>query len=75
MRTILEVTVKASAKHTKVEALSETAYRVCVNAAPQDGKANRAVIEALADHFKLPKSSFSIIRGETNKKKWIEIAS
>ena len=38
-----------------------------------DGKANKALIEFLSKQFKVPKSYFEIIRGETSKDKSILI--
>lgn len=48
--------------------------RVYTNAAPTDGAANAAVIKMLAQHYDVPKSSISIVRGETSHSKVIDIA-
>lgn len=47
--------------------------KVSVTAVPEKGKANRAVIEILSQAFKLPKSAFTIVRGETDRIKLIDI--
>ena len=47
--------------------------KIAVNAPPVDGKANKAVVELLADKFRLPKSAFSIIAGTTERNKTILI--
>jgi uncharacterized protein len=47
--------------------------KVKVNQPPEDGRANKAVIEILADYFKVKKSAVSIISGETSRNKIIEI--
>jgi uncharacterized protein len=47
--------------------------RVVVNASPTDGKANRAVVLALADAFGVPPSAVTILRGETSRKKTVRI--
>jgi hypothetical protein len=44
-----------------------------VKAPPHEGRANAAVIELLSDHFNVPKSRISIIRGFKGKNKLIEI--
>ncbi len=36
---------------------------------PVDGKANKAVVEFLSKHFKVPKTSILIIKGETSREK------
>ncbi|MCO5733544.1 DUF167 family protein [Rhizobium sp. SSA_523] len=44
-----------------------------VTAIPEDGKANRALIELLAKQLRVPKSSISFISGETARKKILRI--
>jgi uncharacterized protein YggU (UPF0235/DUF167 family) len=44
-----------------------------VNAVPEDGKANKALIAFLAKSWKLPKSSFSLLSGQTSRLKVILI--
>jgi hypothetical protein len=41
---------------------------------PEDGRANDAVIEALAEHFGVRRSAVRIIRGGTARRKVVEIA-
>lgn len=48
-------------------------YKVKITAQPIDGKANKALIEFLSKYFKVPKSYFEIVRGETSKDKTILI--
>lgn len=65
------------AKENKVEKLEDlfsgNSYKVYVNAPPEDGKANKKVIELLADYFKVAKSQVKIIKGEVSRNKIIEI--
>ncbi len=44
-------------------------FKVKITAQPIDGKANKALIEFLSKQFKVPKSYFEILRGETSKDK------
>ncbi len=44
-----------------------------VNQVPEDGKANKAVIELLADYFEVKKSAIRVVTGLTSKNKIIEI--
>lgn len=46
---------------------------IYVKGAPLEGKANKAVIEALADHLKIKKGQVILIRGEKSKNKVFEI--
>ena len=48
--------------------------KIGVKAPPEDGKANAAVIKLLAKAWKVPKSSLSIIKGATDRRKVILVA-
>ena len=48
-------------------------FKVKITAQPIDGKANKALIEFLAKQFKVPKTYYEIVRGETSKDKTILI--
>ncbi len=52
---------------------SEDGLKVKITAQPVEGKANKALIEFLSKTFKISKSSFKIIKGETSKEKTILI--
>jgi len=70
----ISVTVKAQARHSSVDRLSDLEFHVAVRAPARDGAANRAVIEALAHYFAIPKSNLTIVRGRASRKKLVEIA-
>ncbi len=44
-----------------------------VTSVPEDGKANKALIQLLSKWLKVPKSSISILSGETARKKILRI--
>ena len=79
------VKVRASAKKDMVEHVGEPAlnmkgtkvlydfYRVWVKEPAVDGKANDAVIRALAEHLKLPQALIKIRSGQSSKQKVFEI--
>lgn len=69
---IIEVKIIPNARKTAIEKEGER-YKVHVTAPAVDGKANKALIELLADHFGIKKSSVEIIRGETSRNKWIRL--
>lgn len=52
---------------------TEDGIKVKITAQPIDGKANKALIEYLSKQFKIPKSLFEIIKGETSKDKTVLI--
>jgi uncharacterized protein len=47
--------------------------RVRVTAAPEDGRANRAVIEILSERLGVPRSAVRVAGGATSRRKWIEV--
>ena len=67
------VHVFANARRAGVEPLEGGGLRVAVTAAPHKGQANRAVIEALAEYFRVPRSRVRILLGRTARRKVVEI--
>jgi uncharacterized protein (TIGR00251 family) len=65
--------VKPAAKREAIEVISEGEYNVWVRAAARDGRANEAVIDLLAKHFRLRKSALRIVRGEKTRRKLVQI--
>lgn len=65
--------VKAQPRSSKagVDGLLGDAVKVRIRCAPVDGKANKELVETLADAFGLPKSSVLFKSGETSKTKRI----
>lgn len=50
------------------------ALKAQVTAPPENGKANDAVIALLAETWRLPKSSFDVIKGQTARTKTVSVA-
>ena len=72
----LRVTPKSSRSRidgVAAEADGAEILKVAVTAAPEDGKANEAVIKLLAKEWRLPKNAFSIATGGTARRKTIMI--
>ncbi len=61
------------AKRDAIEGFSANVLRVRVTAAPQDGKANQAVVKLLARHLRLSRSSVVITSGAKSRDKVVEI--
>lgn len=70
---IFKVRVTPHAKHNKIVE-SNDVLRVYTTVAPENGRANDAVIKALSKHFGVAKSQIKIVRGDTTRDKVIEIA-
>ena len=71
----VKVAPKAKAERIKKEMREDgtALYKIYVTAAPEDGKANEAVIKLLAKNLGVAKSSLTIIRGHTSRDKVIKI--
>jgi len=67
------VKVKAGARKEKIEKVDQTHFVVSVKERPIKGQANKAVIRALADYFKVPKSEVQIRSGFTSRQKIVQI--
>lgn len=68
------VKVKTRAKKEMVRQTDSTHLEVSVVKPPLDGKANDAVIEALATYFQIPKNRIIIISGQKSKMKVVAIS-
>jgi uncharacterized protein len=62
-----------NSKNPRVEKDLLGTIHVYVNQPPFEGKANRAVIDALAEYFKVKRSSVILMSGEKSKNKVFEI--
>lgn len=78
MKIFVKIRLKAKEERVKKvnPSLFETQknhYEVFVKEPPLEGKANRRIIELLAEYFNVPKSKVKIISGLTSREKIIEI--
>ena len=67
------VSVKPKSKITEVEQVNDTHFVVRVKEPPVEGKANVAVVEALAEYFGVGQSRIRLVSGATSKQKVFEI--
>ncbi len=67
------VKAKPSSKEENIKKLSETNFEICVKEPPVRGRANAAIMIALARHFGVPPSSVRIISGHTSRQKIVDI--
>lgn len=72
MRLQISVSPKSRAEEIRVSRADRT-VRVRVTAAPEDGRANRAVLDLLRAKLGVPRTALRIAGGETSRKKWVEI--
>lgn len=69
----ISVKVKPRARVEKVEKTKNGDLVVWVKAEAKEGKANEAVVKALAEHFGVAKSRVRLISGTRSKTKLFEI--
>ena len=67
------VKVKPRARQEKIEKIDDTNFKVWVKEPPEKGRANRAVLEIMADYFNVSQSDVKIISGNTSRLKIIEV--
>ncbi len=68
------VTAKVKSKTTEVQKMDDTHFIVKVKAPPVDGKANVAIVEALAEYFTVGQSRIRLVSGAASRQKVFEIA-
>jgi uncharacterized protein (TIGR00251 family) len=68
----IQVRVKPNSKTEEVTKDGEI-YMVRVKEPPKEGKANRAVIKLLAEHFNVPRSAITISGGLSSRTKVVDI--
>ena len=73
MTAILSVKVQPRSKSPGVETLSDGSFRIRVLAPPDKGRANREMIERLAEFLDVPSSRLKIVRGETSSNKRVRV--
>ena len=67
------VSSKPRSKKTYIKKIDETHFVAAIKEAPENGKANKALIKALARYFDVSVSNVEIISGHTCRKKIVEI--
>jgi hypothetical protein len=68
----IKVKVIPRAKKEKIEEI-EGVFKVHIKAPAIEGRANKRLIELLSEHFGIKKYDISIVKGETNRDKILEI--
>lgn len=67
------VKVKPNSKQPRIEKLGDKSFKVSVREPARDGKANQAVIKALAEHLGVAPTQARLASGWKSKTKIIEI--
>lgn len=72
MRFQIHVTPKSRANEITVSR-AERSVRIRVTAAPEDGRANQAVLDLLRGRLGVPRDQVRVAGGATSRRKWIEV--
>ena len=69
----ISVIVHPNAKNQRIEKDLLDTLHIYVNQQPLEGKANQAVIESLADYYKIKRNQVLLVSGHKSKAKVFEI--
>lgn len=69
----ISIIAKPKSKKEFVKKIADFTYQVAVKEEAKESKANRAVVELLAEYFNVPKSEVRIVSGLNIKQKIVEI--
>jgi len=72
---VLEVHAQPGAKRTAVAGVHGECLKIRLAAPAMEGRANAALVAFLAELFRVPQRSVSILRGETARRKTLRILS
>jgi uncharacterized protein len=71
--TRLRLRVSPRAARSELAGRHGDSWKIRVTAPPERGRANEAVVTLLAEHLGLPRSSLSVVAGETSQVKVVEL--
>ena len=71
----LSLKVVPGASRNGVAGWLEKSLKIRVTAPPENGKANAAILDILADALDIPKASIQIVSGSSSPRKIVEIRS
>lgn len=69
----ISVTVRPNSKSATITKVGEGEYRAMVGEPAREGKANRALIDLLALHLGIAKSTIKIVHGHSSRRKIVEL--
>jgi uncharacterized protein (TIGR00251 family) len=70
---LIRVYFTPNAREARVVRVSEDYFEVRVDERAVGGGANKRLLEILAEHFKIPKSRISIVRGTKSRNKIVQV--
>ena len=70
---LVQVRVTTNGKTSSVTETGENALEVRVDEKAVDGRANKRLLKILSEHYNVPRSSITILRGAKSRDKIVEI--
>ncbi len=70
---LIRVYVTPNAREARVVKVSEDYFEVRVDERAVGGRANKRLLEILAEHFKIQKSRISILKGTKTRNKLVQV--
>jgi uncharacterized protein len=70
---LIQVYVTPNAREARVVRVSEGQFEVRVDERAVRGRANKRLLEILAEHFKVPKSRIAILKGTKTRNKTVQV--
>ena len=67
------ITAKAGARENKIRRIDDRHLAVWVKERPQKGKANEAIVKAIANYLGVPRSRVTLLHGKASKRKVVEV--
>lgn len=71
----ISIIAHPNSKKPRIEKDLLDVVHVYVSAPPLEGRANKAILEALAKHYNVKKSEILLVSGEKSKQKTFEVTS
>ena len=75
LRLLIRVRVTPNSKEPLVVKVGEADFEVRVDEKAVDGRANKRLLAMLAEHFGVPKSRISVVKGARSRDKILEVMS
>ncbi|MDA4115114.1 MAG: DUF167 domain-containing protein [Thaumarchaeota archaeon] len=71
---LITVHVTPNSKESRVTKVGEASFDVRVDEKAVGGRANKRLLEILSQHFEVPRSRISIVRGAKSRDKIVEVS-
>jgi len=71
---LIHVHVTANSREARVTKVGEASFDVKVDEKAVGGRANKRLLEILSEHFRVPRSRISIVRGARSWDKTVEVS-